>query len=136
MDPTLNPSLQSPQLIEQLSHLVLVSWIVLIPVGVLLAMVLYKLAMLMHSLSEFLVLARHELSPTLQDVRKTAHHVELITSKAAVSVNTVEQGMQAVGPAMNRGVRRLRHVPNDIKTGILALFSGLRASFSKDSKAY
>lgn len=132
----MDPTVQNPELLRQLANLVQVSWIILIPVGVLLAMVLYKLAMLMHSVSEFLVLARHELSPTLQDVRKTAHHVELITSKAAVSVNTVEQGMLAVGPAMNRGVERLRHVPDDIKSGVVALLSGLRTSFSKNNKAY
>lgn len=108
----------------EMEHLLRVSWIVLIPAGVLLSMVLYKLAMLLHGLVEFLTLARYELAPALKDVRLTAEHVEALSSRAANSVKTVENGVAATGPA-------LKAVGREIQYGLQSVWSGIMQSFSR-----
>ncbi len=114
----------------ELTNLIRVSWILLIPVGVLLVMVLYKLVMLLHSVSEFLTLAQYELSPAIKDLRLTAAHVETISAKAASSVEAVERGIQSTKPAIDKGVHSVRAFPHALKVGIESLMNGLKNSFS------
>lgn len=109
---------------NEMQHLLRVSWIVLIPAGVLLSMVLYKLAMLLHGLVEFLTLARYELAPALKDVRLTAEHVEALSSRAAAGVKTVESGVAATGPV-------LRTVGREISSGFQSVWNGITRSFSR-----
>lgn len=129
----MNPS--SPEVNTQLSNLILVSWILLIPVGILLCVVLYKIYCLFHDASDFLVIAKHELGPTLQDVRKTASHVEGITAKAADSADAIQQGVQSIRPALDKtvtqGAEQLRNISGSIKDSLLAVAGGIRASFNK-----
>ena len=105
-------------------HLVRVSWIVLIPVGVLLALVLYKLAMLLNALLEFVSLAKYELTPTMQDLRLTAEHVEAISRKASHGVDRFEQGVAATGPAM-------QSVKQRVLIGAQSLLGGLKQAFRR-----
>jgi hypothetical protein len=109
---------------QEMAHLIRVSWIVLIPAGVLLSLVLYKLMMLLHGLLDFLTLARYELTPALKDVRLTAEHVELLSAKAVEGVKTVESGVAATGPAIKSAGR-------DMMVGLESFWSGLRESFSR-----
>jgi hypothetical protein len=97
-------SLQSNAEWEQLIR---VAWIILIPTGVLLAMVLYKLAMLLHGLVELVSLARYEMSPAMQDLRMTAEHVEALSRKAVSGVQSLEDGLAATGPAVRSFSQRL-----------------------------
>jgi hypothetical protein len=113
----------------ELAHLIRISWIVLIPVGVLLAMVLYKLAMLLHGVLEFLNLARYELAPAMKDLRHAAEHVEFLSGKAADSVRSLEHGVEVTRPAIVSGINRIRDGAAGIKTRVGSLFSGLRRSF-------
>ncbi len=108
----------------ELQHLLRASWIVLIPAGVLLSMVLYKLAMLLHGVVEFLTLARYELAPALKDVRLTAEHVEALSARAVAGVKSVESGVAATGPV-------LRTVGREITYGVQSLWSGITRSFSR-----
>lgn len=108
----------------EMQHLLRVSWIVLIPAGVLLSMVLYKLAMLLHGLVEFMTLARYELAPALKDVRLTAEHVEALSSRAAAGVKSVESGVAATGPA-------LKAVSREIRYGFQSVWNGITQSFSR-----
>lgn len=108
----------------EMQHLLRVSWIVLIPAGVLLSMVLYKLAMLLHGLVEFLTLARYELAPALKDVRLTAEHVEALSSRAAAGVKSVESGVAATGPALKAVSREIRH-------GFQSIWNGITQSFNR-----
>lgn len=108
----------------ELAHLLRVSWIVLIPAGVLLSLVLYKLAMLLHSLLEFLNLARYELAPALKDVRLIAEHVELLSDKAATSVKSIEQGVSATVPALQSLGHRLQQ-------GLRSFWAGIGKSFNR-----
>lgn len=124
------------QYYDQLANLVRVSWIVLIPVGVLLTMVLYKLLMLLQSVSQFLTLAQYELSPAMKDIRLTAAHVETISAKAAHSMESVERGIQNTKPAIERGMHSVRELPNNIRHGVASLFSGLRHSFTTRQRSY
>jgi len=88
-------------------QLVRVAWIILIPTGVLLAMVLYKLAMLIHGLMELVSLARYEMTPAMQDLRMTAEHVEALSRKAVSGVESLEEGIAATGPAIRSLKQRL-----------------------------
>jgi hypothetical protein len=109
---------------QELGHLIRVSWIVLIPLGVLLSLVLYKLAMLLHSLLDFLTIARYELAPAIKDLRLTAEHVEVLSAKAVSGVKSVEEGISATGPA-------LRAVKHDVVHGVESIWSGIRESFTR-----
>ena len=100
--------------------LAVVSWLLLIVVGGLLSAVLFKLVFLLHSVSEFMTIARYELSPVIKELRLTADHLEVISGKAASGVESVEKGIHA-----------LRHTPDLIKSGTGAVVEGIRQSFAK-----
>lgn len=116
---------------QEMTQLVRISWIVLIPVGVLLSLVLYKLMSLLHGLSEFLTIARYELSPAIKDLRVTAENVEILSTKAVSSVQKVEQGIAATRPAVQRGLSNLKSASKEAVLGLESLWSGLRQSFDK-----
>jgi hypothetical protein len=79
---------------NQLENLILVCWILLIPVGVLLAMVLYKVLFLLHSVSELATLARYEVYPMIQELRQTAANVEVLSSKIVAGVESAQKGVE------------------------------------------
>lgn len=108
----------------EFQNLIRVSWIVLIPVGVLLSMVLYKVFTLLQGLVEFLSLARYELTPALRDVRLTAEHVEVLSAKAVSSVRSVEHGVSATGPAIKSAGR-------SVAVGVESFWRGLKQAFSR-----
>ncbi|HEY9746420.1 MAG TPA: hypothetical protein V6C99_09405 [Oculatellaceae cyanobacterium] len=112
------PSAQSQELVQ----LIRVAWILLIPAGVLLSLVLYKLFVLLHGVVEFLTLARHELTPAMRDLRLTAEHVETLSAKAVANVKTVEDTAASVGPAM-------RSLRDKALAGAGAIWRVLRQSF-------
>jgi hypothetical protein len=109
---------------QEMAHLIRVSWIVLIPAGVLLSLVLYKLVMLLHGLLEFITLARYELTPAMKDLRLTAEHVEVLSAKAVEGVKTVEHSVASTGPALKSAGR-------DVVVGVESFWSGLKQSFSR-----
>ena len=108
---------------QELAQLIRISWIVLIPAGVLLSLVLYKLAMLLHGLVEFLTIARYELAPAIKDLRLTAENVERLSEKAVSGVQSVQDGVAATGPA-------LRSAGREVVIGAESLWNGLKASFT------
>ena len=109
---------------DEMTNLIRVAWIVLIPGGVLLCMVLYKLAMLLHGLVEFLTLARYEMAPALKDIRLTAENVEALSAKARHGVQSVEDRVSATVPA-------IRSAGRDIAAGLESFWGGLKLSFSR-----
>jgi len=109
---------------QEMANLIRVSWIVLIPAGVLLSLVLYKLVMLLHGLLEFITLARYELTPAMKDIRLTAEHVEVLSAKAVEGVKTVEHSVYATGPALKSAGR-------EVVVGVESFWSGLKQSFSR-----
>ena len=118
----MEPLLDTTQ--EELTHLIRVAWIVLIPAGVLLSLVLYKLAMLLHGVLEFLTVARYELTPAIKDLRLTAEHVEVLSAKAVAGVRTVEEGVTSAGPALQSVGRKAMH-------GVGSLLRGLTQTFTR-----
>jgi hypothetical protein len=109
---------------QEMANLIRVAWIVLIPGGVLLCMVLYKLAMLLHGLVEFLTLARYEMAPALKDIRLTAENVEVLSSKAVKGVRTVESRVAHTVPAIQSAGR-------EMALGLESFLGGLKQSFSR-----
>lgn len=107
---------------QEMTHLIRVAWILLIPAGVLLSMVLYKLFLLLQGLFEFLTLARHELTPAMRDLRLTAEHVETLSAKAVHNVKIVENSASSVGPLV-------RAVQHNAVSRVSAIWRGLRQSF-------
>lgn len=110
----------------EMAHLLRVSWIVLIPVGVLLALVLYKLAMLLHAVLDLLTIARYELTPAIKDLRIVAENAELLSSKAVASVRSAEENLQTTRSA-------LRQAGQTVRLGLTSLLGGIRESFSRRS---
>lgn len=105
----------------ELANLVHVGWVVLIPLGVLLSLVVYKILVLLQSVYEFWTVARHELSPAMADLRRTASHVEILTGKAVEGIETVERGVNATTPIINNGVSKLQQAALTIKGGVMGL---------------
>ncbi|MEB3286288.1 MAG: hypothetical protein VKJ04_02175 [Vampirovibrionales bacterium] len=121
----------SDALQQQLANLVQVSWVVLIPLGVLLSLVIYKILMLLQSVYEFWTVARHELSPAMQDLRKTASHVEILTGKAVDSIESVERGVQSATPMFQDGLGRIQQAGASLRSGVFAVLSGFASSFRR-----
>ncbi len=92
----------------QLNTLIMVSWILLIPVGVLLIIALFKLVFILHGLGEFQSLARYELYPTLKDLRQVAHRAEILSEKAVTGVTALEKGMEKGAEIASHGVGKLK----------------------------
>lgn len=109
---------------EEWTQFIRICWMVLIPVGFLLAIVLYRLLILLQAVSEFLSLARYEITPIMKDVRLTAQNMETLSRKAVNSVQTIESGVAATGPAVRTMRRR-------VVTGVQSLMGGLRQAFRR-----
>ncbi len=109
---------------EEWGYLIRTSWLVLIPVGLMLVLVLYNLMRLIHSVLDLLSHAKYELTPAMKDVRLTAEHVELLSRKAVDSVQSVEDGIHATGPV-------IQSARNKVRAGFESLVVGLQQSFSK-----
>ena len=109
---------------QEMANLIRVAWIVLVPGGVLLCLVLYKLAMLLHGVLEFVTLARYEMAPAMKDLRLTAEHVEVLSAKAVNGVRTVERGVNTTIPAIQSAGR-------EVALGFESFWSGLKHSFGR-----
>ncbi|MEM0952278.1 MAG: hypothetical protein AAGI66_09085 [Cyanobacteria bacterium P01_H01_bin.74] len=83
----------------ELTHLIKVSWILLVPAGLLLCGIFYKLFLLLNGLWSFFNLAQYELSPALKDIRLITENMESLSSKAVSSVESVEKGFSVTGSA-------------------------------------
>lgn len=88
----------------QLATLAKVAWVILIPVGLLLTVVLFKLAFLLHTVSDFVGVARYELMPLLRELQQTSAHLETLSAKVVASVESVEKGVHAVKPTLSKGL--------------------------------
>jgi hypothetical protein len=109
---------------QEMANLIRVAWIVLIPGGVLLCMVLYQLTMLLLGLVEFLTVARYELAPAMKDIRLTAENVEVLSTKAVHGVKSVQNTMSATVPALQLARR-------EVALSLESFWSGLKQSFSR-----
>jgi hypothetical protein len=98
-------SLLSPDV--QLSMLILVAWILLIPVGVLLCILLFRLIALLDTVHTLVDAVRMDITPLLNSLRETASHVEALTQKAQNSLESVERGAKAVPPLLGKGFQAL-----------------------------
>ncbi len=108
---------------SQLEILTTVSWVLLMPVGVLLVIVLFKLAFILHGVSEFWTVARYELYPTLKDLRQVASRAEILSEKAVTGVETLEKGAVAAG----QGIEKLK----GFSEGFSSNFGGVAGTFLK-----
>jgi len=116
---------------DQVQGLVQLNLFILIPVGLLLAVVLYKLVMLLSLVYQFLSIAQYELAPTLRDLRSTATHVEALSAKAVAGVETVERGIEQTRPVIEKGVKNLQVAGQELQAGISSAVGSLFASFRK-----
>ncbi|MDX2085631.1 MAG: hypothetical protein SFZ03_09615 [Candidatus Melainabacteria bacterium] len=115
---------------SQMANLLAVCWILLIPIGVLLAIILYKIVFLLHTALEFFTLARFEAYPMLQDLRATAHHVEKLSGKVVAGVEAAEQAAQAAVPVVKQGASSVGQQVRGLVDGVGAMLGGLYRVFS------
>ncbi len=111
--------------------LIQLNLVLLVPVVIFLALVLYQVLRLLTTVSGFVSMAQYELSPALKDVRLTAGHVETLSAKAVGGVNSIEKGVEATGPVLKEGVDTMRRASGQLQDGAQALFSGIVNAFSK-----
>jgi hypothetical protein len=110
---------------EQLLQIFIVlAAVLLIPVAVGLMVVLFKLAFLIHSTSEFLRLASYELAPVIKDLRRLADQLEHMGHKASSSVQELGAGLSQAQPLLKKGF-------GSISQGASAILSGIGRSFRK-----
>jgi hypothetical protein len=98
-----------PEILLPLQWLLFTLVVLLIPVGILIGLVLYRLVSLMTQFGELFILVRHELIPILVDLRHSAGHLQGITEHMADGVNTVAKGVKASVPAMKHYAKRANH---------------------------
>jgi hypothetical protein len=109
---------------QLLQWLIIIAGVLLIPVGLGIIVVLFKLAFLIHSASDFLAFATYELSPVIKEIRKTVDHIGTIGERASVGAYEVSQGIKNTGPLVKSGLSKL-------KVGTWALVSGIGRSFGQ-----
>ena len=116
----------------ELANLTRISWILLIPVGLLLCVVLYQLAVLIATSVDIIKLARHEAAPMLQDLKQITSHVESLSSKANDTVTAVENSAKSVGPWVKNQVT---HGSSAARSGLSDAFSFIKAAVSGLAKS-
>ena len=104
---------------------------ILLPVGILLALVLYKIIQLLQLVYQFLSMAQYELAPALKDLRATTAHVEALSGKAVAGVETVERGIAQTKPLVEKGLKNVQVASQELKTGFTSAISGVLQSFKR-----
>ena len=92
--------------LTELANLTRISWVLLIPVALLLCVVMYQVAVLLSTTVDLLKLVKYESAPMLQDMKQITNHVESITASANNSVAAVEKTAHAVGPWVQNKVNQ------------------------------
>jgi hypothetical protein len=115
--------------------LVKVVWILLIPIGFLVVLLLYQVLLLLFTLTDLVSLARHEVVPTLKNVRLSSGHAEALTGKVVSGVEGVERGFKKFrlkkqsNDCMQTGLSALSKVTQPVQAGFSGVVSGLQRAF-------
>jgi hypothetical protein len=109
---------------QLLQGLIILSGLLMIPVIVGVMVVLFQLAFLIHSTSEFLTFASYELGPMVKDIRQMVGHLEEIGERTSSGVQELGNNLQHAAPILQRGLSRF-------KIGTSALISGITRSFGR-----
>lgn len=116
-------TLESSQFVQGLYLLILV---LAVPIAVGLLVVLFQLAFLLHSVTDFVRFVTYELTPVVKDIRALADSASRIGLKASAGVKGLENLVGQVGPCLKEGASRL-------KSSASAIFSGVGRSFFRSS---
>ena len=115
----------------QLAKMLQVATLLLVPVGVLLVLLLYKLLSLLQYALDFFNIARFDLIPIIQDVRA-------ITAHAAKLSNQVDAGVKKVNKSVDKIKPALGNVSEMGKTGIgklkKVIIDGIGSLLKTDAK--
>ena len=98
-----------------LRTLALVATLLLVPVAVLAMVLLVKLLLLLHSVHEFVKLARYELGPVLQEVRQLAEALGTVGDVASSNFKKLQEVAGKAVPLMDKMVKLLQGL---VETGI------------------
>jgi len=90
------PEFSTP-LTDALHSLLTTVWVLLIPIGLLLIAVLFRLWMVLNDLSGFITQLRYELPSILKDVRTIVNRVDRLTHKAEDSAVATEKNVVKAG---------------------------------------
>lgn len=108
-------TLESSQFVQGLYLLILV---LAVPIAVGLIVVLFQLAFLLHSVTDFVRFATYELTPVVKDIRALADSASRIGLKTAAGVKGLENLVGQVGPLVKEGATRLKHSASSIFSGV------------------
>jgi hypothetical protein len=108
----------SSQTDQQVANLALVAWLFLIPLGLLLSLLLYKVVSLLGLVLEFGTIAKYELFPTLKHVHRIAGRVDTLSEKVSSGVTSVENTMSAVKPVFKKGAAGVKSVSGKVASQV------------------
>jgi hypothetical protein len=86
----------------QLAKMLQVATLMLIPVGLVVLLLLYKIIVLLQHGLDFINIARFDLVPLLQDARHITHHVSSLTQKVDSGVSNVQNVMSKASPLLSK----------------------------------
>jgi len=90
----------------QVSHLVMVLWLLLIPLGLMVVALLVRLLLMLHTVSEFMSVARFELYPILKDTRELTQRTNRLSAQAEQGVQALQAGVASVSSRITAGVEK------------------------------
>jgi hypothetical protein len=114
----------------QLAKLLQVATLMLIPVGLVMLLLLYKVITLLQHGLDFVNIARFDLIPLLQDARHITSHVSSLTQKVDSGVTTVQNTISKASPLLNKTKTGAKAVGYNI---ISSLFDKVDAMLAEKS---
>lgn len=107
----------------ELANLVRISWVLLIPLGLLLVAILYKTTLLLNELLQSMILIRYEVTPIVKEVRLMAENMETLSAKALQTVDSVEKGVHS-------GVNAISSTGKQIQESSRSFFGSLMGNIT------
>jgi hypothetical protein len=104
MEPTV---LALPALDAQLAKLVMVVSVLLLPLGALGVLLLYKVSKLLGAVLELVTVARFDIYPMVKDLRALTHHAEALIGKLHTLADATEDTLAALKPKVAEGGQTL-----------------------------
>ena len=89
---------------------IIISLALAVPLGITLMVLLFKMMFLLHSVSDFLKMARYELLPVIQEVRQLAEGIGGLAGSASDGFKKMRKTLALTGPHLERLAERLRRV--------------------------
>jgi hypothetical protein len=124
------PAVSLPAVDQQLAHLIMIMSLLLLPVGLLLLLLLYKVLQLLGAVLELVTVARFDVYPMIKDCRALTQHAEALLGKAHSLADLAEEGLLALQPKAQQGQQALASWGRNLAEAAQVLGQGVRRLWS------